>query len=316
MTNPENPFAPQGSTDRLDVRARQGKLMIIKVRDKIQYVRSKEHPDGMVHKQGKDPFPNSAIRVDVADLDLQAPDGSWGVIYPASWFQAASLMKILRPWIGGQMHLVRWDQINPMDKSSTYNLTELHGDPAMVQRGQEFLAAHPEFLTLPEPPAWDGAPPPPPQPQQQPQWQGHNYGQPSWAQQQSQPGYPMPPQQPPAAWNTAAPPPEYYQQGYGWQGQGQQMQPPQQQPDPWAQPQQPYSGPPAQQGPPQQWQQQPPAPQGQWQQQGPPQQAPQAQQGAPGSFFAAAAQQPPQQWGPPQQPQNHHGNWQNEEPPF
>ena len=284
-----NPFSPTtGTTEYLDIRKRGNQLMIVKVWDHPEYVRTPHNKDGMVRINGREPFPNRAVRAAVVDLSAIGPDGQPGKLYPETWFQAASLMKDMKKWIG-QLKLVTWlqDQ-HPQDaygnpaQTNPYTITDHSGNADAVALAQEYLARHPEFHDIPAPAPYDGKPPVEvpayaqqprqgypqlgyAQPPQQPHWQS--------AQQypQAQPGYqqaPPPPQQQPAPWNTAAPPQGYYQQA-----------------------------PMVQQGPPQQQFQSPQT------------------QAQPGSFFAAAqGQQAPQY--PPQQGVNAQGWPQDQEPPF
>jgi hypothetical protein len=324
VTSPHQ-FSSTGSPDRLDIKLRQNQLMIVKVWDVAEYVRTPTNKDGMVRIAGRDPFPNRAVRAMV--VDITGNNGA-GVLYPETWFQAASMMKPMGKW-KGQLKLVSWVQAQePKDaygnpaQTNPYSINDHSGDPAAIATAQAWLAAHPEFDTVAPPEPYDGKPPAPevPQTQQDPWAQGPQqpyYGQqPGYGQPPQQWQPPVPPQQPPSQWNTAAPPPEYYTQQPQW-AQQQQQQPYQQGPQvpvnpqypqgpqvrmgvqmPPQQPQGPYGGPPAQQGPPQQ----------QWQQQ-PQQQAP---QGAPGSFFDAAQGQPT-----PNTPQWQGGfNQQTDTPPF
>jgi hypothetical protein len=305
MTSPHQ-FSSTGSPDRLDIKLRQNQLMIVKVWDVAEYVRTPTNKDGMVRIAGRDPFPNRAVRAMV--VDITGNNGA-GVLYPETWFQAASMMKPMGKW-KGQLKLVSWVQAQePKDaygnpaQTNPYSINDHSGDPAAIATAQAWLAAHPEFDTVNPPEPYDGKPPAPEVPQTQQDPWGHAPQQPFYGQQQpggwnQQPPQqwqpPVPPAQPPAAWNTATPPPEYYQQTPQWVQQ-QQQHPHPQQPG--------YSGPPQVQGypmvqPPQQPQGsygQPPVPQGHPQQQ-PSQQAP---QGTPGSFFEAAQGQqgpPVPQW--------------------
>lgn len=308
MTSPHQ-FSSTGSPDRLDIKIRQNQLMIVKVWDVAEYVRTPTNKDGMVRISGRDPFPNRAVRAMV--VDITGNNGA-GVLYPETWFQAASMMKPMGKW-KNQLKLVSWVQAQePKDaygnpaQTNPYSINDHSGDPAAIATAQAWLAAHPEFDTVAPPEPYDGKPPAPEAPQaQQDPWAAGPYGQqqpqyggqqqPGWNQQpQQQWQPPVPPQQPPAQWNTAAPPPEYYQQTPQWV---QQQQAPQAKGYP-QQPQVPYGQPSTQQGPPQQQWQQPPA-----------QQAP---QGAPGSFFDASQGQQG-----PQAPQWQGGfNQQSDTPPF
>jgi hypothetical protein len=329
MTYPSLTPINQGNGEYLDVRARQGQLMLVRVWDVAEEVVTANNPDGWVYPRGKDPFPNKVVRAAIADLGQPGADGQPGKVFPEAWIQASSLMKEIRKW-AGQLKLVIWRQKDPSDKSSLYDLTDMSGDAQAMAMYEDFMKRHPEFFELTAPAPYERRvreqrQPPAQRPPQQDQWQ-QPYGQqqPGWNQQPPQQWQPpVPPAQPPAAWNTAAPPPEYYTQQPQW-AQQQQGPPPQQAPQ---YPQPGYNAPQIQgymqqmdQAPPQGYGQ-PPAPQGppqQWQPQGPPQQGPpppQAPQGG-GSFFAASQGQPaPQQWQSPQQP-NHQGQWQNDEPPF
>lgn len=314
MTHPQLTPLNEGGGDYLDIRARQGQLMVVRVWDVAQEVITANNPDGWVYPRDKtkEPFPNSVVRAAIVDLGINGTDGLPGKVYPEAWIQASSIMKEAKKW-KGQLKLVLWKQKDPTDKSSLYDIFDMSGDQNAVAAYQDFVTRHPEFFDLTAPEPYEPRrreqrqPPAPPQPQYQ---QPYGQPQPGWNSQPPQQWQPpVPPAQPPSQWNTAAPPPEYYtQQPPQW---AQQQAPPQQwqapatsgtwgspsQQDPWAQ-QQPYSGPPAPQG----------APQQQWQQQ-PPQQAP---QGAPGSFFAASQGQPT-----PQYPQSGPGfNQQSDTPPF
>lgn len=318
MTHPQLTPLTEGAGDYLDVRARQGQLMLVRVWDVAQEVITANNPDGWVYPRdkSKEPFPNSVVRAAIVDLGMNGIDGLPGKVYPEAWIQASSIMKEAKKW-KGQLKLVLWKQKDPTDKSSLYDIFDMSGDQAAVAVYQDFVTRHPEFFDLTAPEPYEPRrreqrqPPVPPQPQYQ---QPYGQPQPGWNSQPPQQWQPpVPPAQPPSQWNTAAPPPEYYTQqppsqypqpGYNApQIQGYMNQMPPQQQDPWAQqqqpPQQPYSGPPAQQGPPpQQWQGQQP------------QQAP---QGAPGSFFQASqGQQGPQ----PPRPVNHQGWPQDQDPPF
>lgn len=340
MTHPQHPqLTPltEGAGDYLDVRVRQGQLMLVRVWDVAQEVITANNPDGWVYPRdkSKEPFPNSVVRAAIVDLGVNGADGLPGKVYPEAWIQASSIMKEAKKW-KGQLKLVLWKQKDPADKSSLYDVYDMSGDSNAVAVFENFINRHPEFydLVAPEPyeprkreqrqppgmqqtPQQPWGPQVPYQGQQQPGYYGQQPPQQPW-----QP--PVPPQQAPSQWNTAAPPPDYYTQQPQWAQQSQNAQPttpaghfnpqygvpqvqqyptvqPPQSPDPWAQQQgqQPYSGPPAQQGPPpQQWQ---------------PQQPQQAPQGAPGSFFQASqGQQGPQ---PPRQV-NHQGWPQDQDPPF
>jgi hypothetical protein len=308
MTSPHQ-FSSTGSPDRLDIKLRQNQLMIVKVWDVAEYVRTPTNKDGMVRIAGRDPFPNRAVRAMV--VDITGNNGA-GVLYPETWFQAASMMKPMGKW-KGQLKLVSWVQAQePKDaygnpaQTNPYSIMDHSGDPAAIATAQAWLAAHPEFDQVAPPEPYDGKPPAPDVPTQSGYMPAAQYQQPGWNQQPPQQWQPpVPPQQPPASWNTATPPQEYYQQTPQWVQQ--QQAPPQQQGyspppqvqsypmiPPQQQPQGPYGQPPAQQGPPQQQH---------------PQQAP---QGAPGSFFDASQGQQ----GPPV-PQWQGGfNPQTDQPPF
>lgn len=307
MTNPFTPI--NQSTDRLNIAQRGNQPMIVKVWDAPEYVRTPHNKDGMVYPKDGDPFPNRAVRALVVDLGALGEDGQPGKVYPETWFQAYSLMKPMKGWVG-QLKLITWaqdqeprDQYGNPKQTNPYTVTDHSGNEHAVAMAQDYFARHPEFHDIPAPAPYDGKPPVPTQPQHQAPPQPWNQQPP----QHWQP--PTPPQQPPSPWNTASPPPGYYQQ-----------QPPQYQQDPWAQ--QSHNAQPTQLSPgapqgyygPPQPASAPPAPpyQGQGYQQ-----PPQAPQGAPGSFFQAAAGQqgpPPQQYLPNQPgPQ---GQWQNQEPPF
>lgn len=295
MTNPFTPI--NQNTDRLNIAQRGNQPMIVKVWDAPEYVRTPHNKDGMVRIDGREPFPNRAVRALVVDLTAIGEDGQPGKVYPETWFQASSMMKTMKGWVG-QLKLITWlqdaepkDQYGNPRQTNPYTITDHTGNQHAMTMAMEYLERHPEVLDIPAPAPYDGKPP---APEQGPPT-GY-YQSPQWNQQSPQQWQPpVQPQQPPSQWNTAAPPPGYYQQ-------------PPQQPDPWA-------GQPGYQQPPQQASA-PPAPpyQGQGYQQ-----APQAPQGAPGSFFQAAAGQqgPPQ---PPQQylpgPVNHHGQPQDYPPPF
>lgn len=311
MTSPHQ-FSSTGSPDRLDIKLRQNQLMIVKVWDTIEYVRTPTNKDGMVRLPGRDPFPNRAVRAMVVDI---AGNNGAGAMFPETWFQAASLMKPMGKW-KGQLKLVSWVQAQePKDaygnpaQTNPYSIMDHSGQPDAIALAQAWLAAHPEFDQVNPPEPYDGKPPAPEQPEQQ--WGQGPYGQQGgWNQQPPQQWQPpVPPQQPPQQWNTAAPPPEYYSQQPQW-AQQQQQPPAQPQPGynapqiqqymnqmPPQQPQGPYGQPPQQQGPPQY--------QGQPQ---PPQQAPQGG----GSFFDASQGQQG-----PQVPQWQGGfNQQTDKPPF
>lgn len=328
MTHPQLTPLNEGGGDYLDIRARQGQLMLVRVWDVAEEVITANNPDGWVYPRDKtkEPFPNSVVRAAIVDLGVNGADGLPGKVYPEAWIQASSIMKEAKKW-KGQLKLVVWKQKDPTDKSSLYDIFDMTGDQAAVALFQNYVERHPEFydLTPPEPyePRRREQRQPPgaqPQTQQQP-----------WAQQQpyqgqQQPGYygqqppqqqwqpPIPPAQPPSQWNTAAPPPEYYTQQPQWaQQQHPQHGVPQVQQYPTVQPPQQYQAPavsgtwgsPPQQDPGYGWQGQ-----GQQMQQPPQQQAP---QGQPGSFFRASqGQQGPQA----PRPVNHQGWPQNEEPPF
>lgn len=257
MTSPFTPI--HQNTDRLDIAKRGNQLMIVKVWDHPEYVRTPHNKDGMVHLDGREPFPNRAIRAAVVDLGAIGPDGQPGVLYPETWFQASSMMKEMRNWVG-QLKLITWLQDQePKDpygnprQTNPYTISDHTGNPDALAIANDYLARHPEFNELPAPAPYDGKPPVPEAPAVQQGYQQQGYGQqPGYGYQQgpppqqqpwqspqqyppAQPGYggpppqqpswqpPAPPQQQPAAWNTAAPPPGYYQQ---------QGPPPQQQPAP------------------------------------------------------------------------------------
>jgi|SRR5687768_228545 len=285
-----SPFSPTtGNTEYLDTRKRGNQLMIVRVWDVPEYVRTPHNKDGMVRIAGREPFPNRAVRAAVVDLSAIGADGQPGKLYAETWFQAASLMKDMKKWVG-QLKLITWMQDqHPQDaygnpaQTNPYTITDHSGNPEAVAVAVDYLTRHPEFNDLAPPAPYDGKPPveapayaQPPQQyppygqqmQQQPYAPGNQYQQNF---QQAQPGYqqaqPPQPQQQSAPWNTAAPPPSYYQQAQG--------------------------------APPQQFQS--PFP-------------PQQTQAQPGSFFAASQGQLAPQY-PPQE-QNHHGFPQDQQPPF
>jgi hypothetical protein len=144
-------------------------------------------------------------------LNEVGDDGQLGKVYNVAVIFAGTLVKDLKFNVGKTL-LMLWKQDDPSDKSSPYSYMMMDGNDQAVTAARDFLTRHPEFMTIPEPPAYvlqarEEAP-----------------------QQQPQGGYPQP-QQPPAGWNTAAPPPEYYQQQQ-WQPQA----PPQQPYPQWQQP--------------------------------------------------------------------------------
>lgn len=302
------PFTPIGQNDdRLDIAKRGGQLMIVKVWDVPEYVRTPHNKDGMVRVDGRDPFPNRAVRAAVVDLGDVGPDGLPGRLYQETWFQAFSLMKDTRKWVG-QLKLITWMQDQePRDaygnpkQTNPYTITDYSGNAAAVELAQEYLARHPEFHDLPAPEPYDGKPPA----------EAPQYAPPSPPMYSPQPGYGQ--QGPPPGWGTRYP--QAQPQQPDWQSpqayppaQPAYQQPPA--PQPWQQ------GPPPQQYPQQQpaaWNTAAPPPGYQPpQQQYPPQQAPQAQ---PGSFYDAVQQMPPGQI-PQGPPVNHHGQPQPQQPPY
>jgi len=220
MTDPWKPDsmqAYQADEEFFNVRDAQGHLLIVRVRDEVARFATSDCPDGLkLLMRGKNKgkwVNNNVVRATIADLNVAGEDGQLGKIYNVAVIFAGTLVKDLKFNVGKTL-LMLWKQDDPSDKSSPYSYMMMDGNEQAVTAARDFLTRHPEFMTIPEPPAYvlqarEEAP-----------------------QQQPQGGYPQP-QQPPAGWNTAAPPPEYYQQQPQWQPQG----PPPQQPYPqWQQP--------------------------------------------------------------------------------
>ena len=254
----------------------QKHLLILRIHAVAQYVVTKNCPDGWIRKPGKDPFPNNALQVSVADLDWANPDGTKGKIFAEAMIHTGGLIRDLKKEVGRTKLLVWRQAEEPKDpygnpqQSNPYAITDMSGNDLATQAASAFLAAHPEFMNLAAPAPYEArqAPPPPPPapvaPQQQgwaspqqypPAQQGYPPQQPQWTP-PPQPQWQQPPapQQQPSPWNTAAPPPGYQQ----------------------------LASPPPQQ---------------------------------PGSFFDAAQQVPPSQY-PQGPAYNHHGQPQPQEPPY
>lgn len=296
--DPNTHWDEPGEREFFNAEEAQGHLLILRIQDVAQYVRNENFPDGMVYpkpgaKNQFDPFPNSAVRASIVDLNLYGEDGALGKVYPEAMIFPSSLTKPLKGQVG-KMRLAMWNKIasNPKlgpQRNDPYGITNMAGNDQAVAAAQEFLARHPEFLAIPAPEPYDGKPPQPQAPQYPPQ-QGGWGPQPGYGQQQpyppAQPGYGYPQQPPaqPSQWQPQGPPQQYPPQAppnYG----------PPQQPPQWA-PQQPPAAPPQYNQPPQQARQ--------------------------GSFLQQAAQQPYYPQHEPNQPQqpNHQGGWQPTEAPF
>jgi hypothetical protein len=220
-----------GPVDYFDNNAAQNHLLIFVAQDAPEYFRTSNNPDGMVHPtRGAtwSPFPNTVVRGLIADLDVPAEDGSRGKIYQGAVIFPSSLVRTMKKWPGTPPKLLKWWKTGPK-QTDPYELVNMAGDQNAVAVADEFLARHPEFLTLPAPDPYDGKAPDPQQypPQGYPPYPPQGYGPPPQGY-GPQPGY-GPPAGPPQGYQDpwAQRPPQPPQQGWG-QDQGYNQHPPRQ----------------------------------------------------------------------------------------
>lgn len=143
--------------DYFDAAQAQKHLLIIRAFDAPRYYRTENNMDGMVHPnrsrgQNFKPFPNMVVRAAVADLDVED-----GKVYPNAVLFPFTITKVAKLWVGKGPQLVMWRK--GQNQTDPYELRNMRGDDAAVKAGIAFLDAHPEFLTLPAPDAYDESPP-------------------------------------------------------------------------------------------------------------------------------------------------------------
>ncbi len=131
--------APSTGGDILAAKDLVGQLLI---------VRPTEHAQGIKTSFGE----KDGIRCDVAVLTQQNPDGSYGVIYRDILWLQGKLVGALKRQIGDLVLARMGIGTGKPGQQPPFELDDATGDQAAVQFAEQWMAAHPDFVTALKPP--------------------------------------------------------------------------------------------------------------------------------------------------------------------
>jgi len=90
--------------------------------------------------------PSDVIVVDVCDLDTPDADGYQGLLSRRVWWRQARIISMLRDKLGQRMLCRMTQGTASTGFNAPFQLINMKSDPEARQRGEQWLAAHPDFV--------------------------------------------------------------------------------------------------------------------------------------------------------------------------